>query len=129
MQEHIVGYSLVDITDASALQRQNLNSLLQCVSLRANPMNIKVMLMANQSMENYDFGQNFGGHHNVWIISFTVEQSMLYENKSGPLGGLHEDVHQVPIIADLMESATISPEIFDAKDHLKKNIYFNRQVL
>ena len=129
MQEHIVGYTLIDISDASALQRQNLNSLLQCISLRANPMNIKILMMPNQPMADYEFGDNFGGNHNVWMCSFTVEQSLLYENKKGALGGVHDDVHQVPIIANLLESATIDPEIFDSQDSNKKNIYFNRQSL
>jgi hypothetical protein len=129
MQEHIVCYTLIDITDSSALQRQNLNTLTQTISLRANPLNIRVHMMGNQDMSDYDFGENFGGKHNVWLLSFTVEQSDVFKNKNGELGGLEDDLHQVPIIAELLESATITPEIFDTKNQLTKNTYFNRQVL
>lgn len=86
-------------------------------------------MMGNQDMSDYDFGENFGGKHNVWLLSFTVEQSDVFKNKNGELGGLEDDLHQVPIIAELLESATITPEIFDTKNQLTKNTYFNRQVL
>jgi len=129
MYEHIVCYTLIDITDSSALQRQNLNTLIQTIALRANPMQIKVHMMGNQNMKDYEFGDNYGGNHNVWLLSFTVEQSNVFQNKNGELGGLEDDIHQVPIIADLLESAAIDPQIFDTKNQLTKNTYFDRQVL
>lgn len=129
MYEHIVGYTLVDISDASALQRQNLHSLIQVISLRANPMNIKIAMMANQPMTDYDFGSEFGGRQNVWLISFTVEQSNVFQNKNGELGGLIDDTNQVPVITELMESVVINPEIFNTIDTKFKNTYFNIQTL
>lgn len=129
MYEHIVGYTLVDISDASALQRQNLHSLIQVISLRANPMNIKIAMMANQPMTDYDFGSEFGGRQNVWLISFTVEQSNVFQNKNGELGGLIDDTNQVPVITELMESVVIDPEIFNTIDTKFKNTYFNIQTL
>ncbi len=129
MLEHIVCHTLIDISDASALQRQNLNTLIQTVSLRANPLNIKVAMMANQPMSDYEFGENFGGNHNVWMLSFTVEQMNLYENRNGPMGGLVDDVHNIPIISKLMESATVDPEVFDTQNNLTLNTYFNIQKL
>ena len=129
MHEHIVGFTLVDISDASALQRQNLHSLIQVISLRANPMNIKVVMTANQPMIDYEFGSEFGGRQNVWLISFTVEQGKVFQNKNGELGGLIEDTNQVPVITELMESITINPEIFNTIDTKFKNTYFKIQTL
>jgi len=129
MHQHVVGYTLVDISDSSALQLQNFNTLLQTISLRANPLNIKVEMAGNQDMKNYDFGTDFGGNQNIWLISFVVEQLDVFANKFGPLGGLEEDVHSVPIIADLMESVSIIPQAFDSKNEKTKNIYFNIQDL
>ena len=80
-------------------------------------------------MIDYDFGDNFGGFHNVWILSFVVEQSDVFANKTGPLGGLIDDCHQVPVINDLMESVSIHPRIFDTKNAKTKNLYFNIQNL
>lgn len=129
MNQHIVGYTLVDISDTSALQQQNLYALVQTISLRANPMNIKIALMGNQDMINYEFGDNFGGQQNVWLISFVVEQTDVFANKQGKLGGLTDDCHQVPVITDLLESVTIQPRIFDTKNPKTKNLYFNIQDL
>lgn len=129
MREHIVAYTLIDISDSSALQQQNLNSLLQTVALRANPMAIDSSLMGNQDMKDYDFGEDFGNSHNVWLLSFIVEQLNVFDNKNGELGGLIDDIHNVPIITDLMESAPIKPSVFDSKNIKTRNIYFNKQVL
>jgi len=129
MNQHIVGYSLVDISETSALQQQNLYALVQTISLRANPLNIKIALMGNQSMEDYEFGEDFGSQQNVWLISFMIEQTDVFSNKLGKLGGLIDDCHQVPVITDLLESVTIQPRIFDTKNSKTKNLYFNIQDL
>ena len=71
MHQHVVGYSLIDISQTSALQLQNYNTLLQTIALRGNPLNIKVSMAGNQDMQDYDFGDDFGGHHNMWVISCT----------------------------------------------------------
>ena len=129
MNEHIVAYSLIDISDSSALQEQNLNTLIQTISLRANPMYISVNLMGNQDMTEYDFGTEFGGTQNVWLLSFVVEQSSVFANRDGDLGGLEDDIHNVPVITDLMESVSVNPAVFDSKNAKTINIYFNRQIL
>jgi hypothetical protein len=129
MYQHVVGYSLIDFSQTSALQMQNFNTLLQTISLRGNPLNIKVSMAGNQDMKDYDFGTNFGGHHNIWVISFVTEQIDVFGNKDGPLGGLEEDCHQVPVIVNLLESATIHPAVFDTANIKTKNLYFNIQDL
>ena len=88
MHQHVVGYSLIDISQTSALQLQNYNTLLQTIALRGNPLNIKVSMAGNQDMQDYDFGDDFGGHHNIWVISFVTEQLEVFGNKHGALGGL-----------------------------------------
>ena len=129
MHQHVVGYTLIDISETSALQMQNYNTLLQTIALRGNPLNIKVSMAGNQNMQDYDFGEDFGGTQNIWVISFVTEQIDVFGNKHGPLGGLEEDCHQVPVITDLIESATINPSVFDTKNAKTKNLYFNIQDL
>ena len=85
--------------------------------------------MGYQSMEDYNFGEDFGGQQNVWMVSFVVEQMAVYGNKSGPLGGLIDDLHQVPVITSLMDSVTINPAVFDTKNAKTKNLYFYLQDL
>ena len=129
MHQHVVGYSLIDISQTSALQMQNYNTLQQTISLRGNPLNIHISMAGNQDMKDYDFGTNFGGNHNVWVISFVTEQIDVFGNKFSNLGGLEEDCHQVPVITDLMESASITPAVFDTLNPKTKNLYFNIQDL
>ena len=114
MHQHVVGYSLIDISQNSALQLQNYNSLLQTISLRANPLNVKVSM---------------AGNHNVWVMSFVVEQPDVFANKHSNLGGLMEDCHQVPVICNLLESVSVNPSVFDTKNFKTKNLYFNIQDL
>lgn len=129
MHQHVVGYTLIDISQTSALQMQNYNTLLQTIALRGNPLNIKVSMAGNQDMQDYDFGDDFGGTQNIWVISFVTEQIDVFGNRHGPLGGLEEDCHQVPVITTLMESAVIKPSVFDTKNAKTKNLYFNIQDL
>ena len=128
MNERITAYTLVDISDdKSALQQQNLNVLIQVASLRSNPMNIDSVLLGNQDLSQYKFGDDFGGNQNVWKLVFDIEQQGVYQNKSGELGGLIDDVHNCPIIDELMESCKISPAVFDSKNERIKNIYFEAE--
>ena len=125
MIETITAHTLIDISDGkSALQEQNLNTLVQVVSLRANPLQIETTLLGNQDLSQYDFGDDFGGNHNVWKFVFKVEQQDIFTNRNGELGGLEDDVHNCPIINDLMESCKINPAVFDSKNPKTKNIYF-----
>jgi hypothetical protein len=129
MHQHVVGYSLVDISQTSALQLQNYNSLLQTIALRANPLNVRVSMAGNQILSDYDFGEDYGGNHNVWVMSFVVEQPDVFANKHSNLGGLMSDCHQVPVISNLLESVTITPSVFDTMNDKTKNLYFNIQDL
>ena len=129
MHQHVVGYSLVDISQTSALQLQNYNSLLQTIALRANPLNVRVSMAGNQILSDYDFGEDYGGNHNVWVMSFVVEQPDVFANKHSNLGGLMSDCHQVPVISNLLESITISASVFDTMNDKTKNLYFNIQDL
>ena len=124
MTQRISVYTLIDISQDSALQEQNFNALLQTVALRGNPIDPTVSLLGNQPMTDYDFGEDYPGTQNVWVLEFTTDTQGLFDNKNGPLGGLVSDVHQVPVITDLYESATITPPVFDTVNEKTKNIYF-----
>ena len=115
MQEHVIAYTLVDISETSALQMQNFNALVQAIQLRANIDNVDEGIMGNQDLTQYKFGSDFGGEHNVWVLSFTTEQQKLFDNITGEFGGLKEDVHNVPAVFD-----TLNPKT--------KNIYFMKQT-
>ena len=104
MIDHYLAYTLIDISETSALQIQNYNSLVQVLQLRANVDNVDEGMKGNQDLIEYDFGTNFGGNQNVWTMSFTTEQQNLFANRNGEFGGLIDDIHNVPVITKLMES-------------------------
>ena len=126
MQERVRVYTLVDISESSALQMQNYNALIQTIQLRSNVENVGSTLNGNQDLTRYNFGTNFGGEQNVWILDFTTEHTDIFSNINGEFGGLIEDIHNVPVIVKLMESAKIDPAVFDAENTKTKNIYFGR---
>jgi|TARA_R110000803_G_C11761147_1_gene293936 hypothetical protein len=128
MQEHVIAYTLVDISETSALQMQNFNALVQAIQLRANIDNVDEGIMGNQDLTQYKFGSDFGGEHNVWVLSFTTEQQKLFDNITGEFGGLKEDVHNVPVITGLYESVNVAPAVFDTLNPKTKNIYFMKQT-
>ena len=129
MTQRISVYTLIDISQDSALQQQNFNALLQTVGLRGNPIDVEVSLKGNQPMADHDFGEDYPGTQNVWIMTFTTDTQGVFDNKNGPLGGLVSDVHQVPVITDLYESVKIDPPVFDTINEKTKNIYFMLQGL
>ena len=90
---------------------------------------VEVSLKGNQSMADHDFGEDYPGTQNVWIMTFTTDTQGVFDNKNGPLGGLVSDVHQVPVITDLYESVKIDPPVFDTINEKTKNIYFMLQGL
>ena len=124
MTERISVYTLIDISQDTALQQQNFNALLQTVALRGNPIDVEVSLKGNQPMADYEFGEDYPGTQNVWTMTFTTDTNGVFDNKNGTLGGLVSDVHQVPVITDLYESVTIDPPVFDTINEKTKNIYF-----
>ena len=126
MQERVQVYTLVDISESSALQMQNYNALIQTIQLRSNVENVAPTLNGNQDLTRYNFGTNFGGEQNVWILDFTTEHTDIFSNINGEFGGLIEDIHNVPVIVKLMESAKIDPAVFDAENTKTKNIYFKK---
>ena len=74
-------YSLIDITDTrdnnpkgsqpSFQQAQNLNSLIQTLSLRTQLMLSVSSVRLNQDLSNYSFGSDYTGEHNVWLLKFS----------------------------------------------------------
>jgi len=73
-----VAYTLVDIsnTNESKIQRnklhffqqQNLNTLVQTIGLRSQPLDIEVLPLMAQDVVNFGFGKQYQGLHTVWKL-------------------------------------------------------------
>jgi hypothetical protein len=131
------GYSLVDITptgitrsnDPDSMERnqqRNWETVLQCMSLRTQPLNISrpTIIDTNELdvSELFEFGDMYSGPQKVWVWSWAVEREGIYDTDK-PLGGLHKDFEQVPIVTYLSETARFMLPIFYPYGSIK-NVYF-----
>jgi hypothetical protein len=123
-------YTLVDITDTGVYdpnagtayeQAQNLNSLLQAISLGSQPIMSSVEKIVAADMDDYDFGSDFTGNHNMWVLRFASERV-----GSITADSLIRDIDGLPVYDDLDETAVFDANVFETGASDQLNIYFIR---
>ena len=128
--EFFTCYTLADISDTGVYdpvqgkayeQAQNLNALLQAISLCSQPTLSSVEKIIAADMADYEFGSNFENNQTIWVLRFVSERA-----GSITLETLTRDIAGLPLYTDLDETATFSPEVFETQDSVAKNIYFVR---
>jgi hypothetical protein len=130
MQEFII-HTLVDISETIQLrkepgreieyqQQQNYLMLLQTISMRANPMQIKKPTVNTVLLK--DFGSQFSGKHRVWSMKFAIEYQDAYTDSTGnEIGALISDINFVPVSINLTETADIMPAMFNTTSGTDRN--------
>ena len=133
--QFFTGYTLVDITpthvirsvnpdDIKRNQQRNWETVLQCMSLRTQPLHIKEPKIYQEvPTDVLKFGDYFEGNHTVWHWTWATEKSDVYDLPNKPLGGLLQDFEQVPIITGLGETGRFMLPIFYPYGAIK-NVYF-----
>jgi len=128
--EFFTCYTLADITDTGVYdpvqgktyeQAQNLNALLQAISLCSQPTLSSVEKIIAADMADYEFGSDFTANHTIWVLRFVSERV-----GSITLETLVRDIDGLPLYTNLDETAIFSPEVFETQDSVTKNIYFVR---
>ena len=128
--EYFTTFTLVDITDTGVYnpaagkeyeQAQNLNALLQAISLGSQPVLTSVEKITAADTAEFEFGYNFSGAHNVWVLRFANERV-----GSINVPGLVRDIDGLPVYDDLDETAVFATTVFETQDPAEKNIYFVR---
>lgn len=123
-------YTLVDITDtgvydpnagATYEQAQNLNALLRAISLGSQPIMSSVEKITAADVADYEFGSDFTGNHNMWILRFASERV-----GSITVASLVRDIDGLPIYDDLDETAVFDTNVFETGASDQLNIYFIR---
>jgi hypothetical protein len=127
-------YTLIDITDSGVVspkisdkgyfQAQNLNTFIQSISLRSQPVLSSVTFLDAQDLSNYNFGSNYSGIQDVWVLKFASETADAWKKDSNNVYMLEQDFDKMPIHTILDETANINPEIIDTTSN-NKNTYFN----
>lgn len=128
--EYFTCYTLVDISDSGVFdpnqgntyeQAQNLNSLLQAISLSSQPILTSVEKLTAADVAEFDFGSDFTGNHNIWILRFASERVGTIT-----INNLIRDVGGLPIYEDLDETAVFDTNVFETDNSDQKNVYFLR---
>jgi hypothetical protein len=128
--EYFTCYTLVDISDTGTYdptsgqayeQAQNLNALLQAISLGSQPILTSVEKLTAADMDDFEFGSDFTGTHNMWVLRFASERV-----GSITVNTLVRDVDGLPVYDDLDETATFDSNVFETNNVTQTNIYFIR---
>ena len=128
--EYFTCYTLVDISDTGIFdpnagttyeQAQNLNALLQAISLGSQPILASVEKIIAAALDEFEFGTDFTGAHTMWILRFASERAGCIT-----VNTLIRDVNGLPIYDDLDETATFDASVFETEASDQKNIYFVR---
>jgi len=128
--EYFTCYTLVDISDTGIYdptsgqayeQAQNLNALLQAISLGSQPILTSVEKLTAADMDDFEFGSDFTGTHNMWVLRFASERV-----GSITVNTLIRDIDGLPVYDDLDETATFDSNVFETNDITQTNIYFIR---
>ena len=96
-------------------QYRNWTTLLQAVGLRSNISFEHNPTVEEQSIESFKFGKKHTGEQRVWTFEFSTDQNDIYLDNGDPLALLFEDLHNVPIIKNLLETINIDRAVFDLK--------------
>lgn len=114
-----VAYTLVDISNTNEnkqdknklkfLQQQNLNTLVQTIGLRSQPLEIAVNLLLAQDVVNFGFGKRYKGLHTVWKMQFSIEHGGAIEN----MNNLLKDCNGIPVYTGLEETAELPSKCFE----------------
>lgn len=127
-------YTLVDISKTDVTQhtpewiternqQRNLDTVLQLISLKTQPIDIKYFKPVLEHLSNYTFGVDYQGEHRVWRIDWSTEYDHVYAKGPDRYGILKEYCTQSPIILNLNETARPSiPLLYPSGP--SKNIYF-----
>lgn len=130
--EYIKIKTLIDITKTDVRrpnqgnqlqldQHKNFTTLLQCLEIKSIVHFDQAPEMEKIDIKSLGFGNLYKGKHAVWTFQFTPDRLMVYQDETGNIGLLINDLHQVPIIRKLTETINIDTAIFDLKDVQRKN--------
>ena len=132
---HYRAFTLVDITQTNSRfpkdkllfnQQQNLNTLIQSIGLRSQPLETQCYCLMTQDIVEYGFGKRYKGLHTVWILDFSIEHSNVFANNTNELGHLLNDCNGVPIYVGLEETADSPTKTFETINEDLINLYFMR---
>ena len=123
-----VAYTLIDITNTNEtkiarnklhfFEQQNLNTIIQTIGLRSQPLDVEVLPLMAQDIANFGFGKQYQGLHTVWKLQFSIEHGGAIQN----MDQLLTDCNGIPIYTGLEETAEINSKCFETVDSTLVNL-------
>ena len=123
-----VAYTLIDITNTNEtkiarnklhfFEQQNLNTIIQTIGLRSQPLDVEVLPLMAQDIANFGFGKQYHGLHTVWKLQFSIEHGGAIQN----MDQLLTDCNGIPIYTGLEETAEINSKCFETVDSTLVNL-------
>jgi hypothetical protein len=128
-------YTLVDITNSNVTnvkstnthgynQQQNLNTLLQLISLRSQPIEVQINKLMAQDVVKYGFGKQFSGLHTVWKLDFISEHTDVFNKDDNEVYFLEHDCDGAAFTAKLDETVKFKTNTFEVFNKNTVNIRF-----
>ena len=109
--------------ERSRNQQRNWDTMVQIISMRAQPLILQSARMVEDDVEFYNFGGHYTGVHKIWAFRFGIEAKDAYRKGDNPVYQLTEDSALVPMSTGLTETAAIDPAAIDTKTY-STNTYF-----
>lgn len=126
-------FTLIDITDTGVTSpkndatgyycAQNLNTFIQTIGLRTQPILSSVIKLETQDLNNYNFGTDHSGNHTVWLLKFASSTDKAWFKDDDYTHWLPYDFIHTPVHTQLTETAIIVDSI-ETVDSNSKNTYF-----
>lgn len=127
-------YTLVDISNTNEnkivknkgafLQQQNLNTLIQTIGIRSQPLEPMITVKMAQDIVDYEFGKQYKGLHTVWQFDFSIEHSDVFAYNNNKTYHLYKDADGVAVYTGLEETLDIKTGCFETLDPTLVNLYF-----
>lgn len=109
--------------ERSKNQQRNWDTIVQVISLRAQPIVLRNPRFIDADLRFYSFGQQFSGLARVWTFEFGIEAKGAFHIGENPVSGLMTDSAMVPMTVGLAETVTLDPACILVDDQLR-NTYF-----
>ena len=104
-------------------QKQNFNTLVQSLQLRANITWDQHPMMTDIVTGNTKFGKVYEGKHKLWTFIFYTDQNDVYADTDGQTGSVEKDLYLIPIISFCKETATFPQNAFLTQDDDTRNTF------
>ena len=125
--------TLVDITNTKVTrlnqgtqqqldQNRNFITLMQCIEIRSIVSYDTPPQSNAVDIKSLGFGTAYKGKQTVWTFRITPDRTGVWQDgEDNPIGELVGDLHEVPVVKNLLETINIDKAIFDCKDPQFKN--------